>query len=152
MPVADSYFITWKGRRDGPFSLEQLEEMLKGGEIGLLHRVETTAGQVPLRQLLESVNAARLKAAAPSPAIPAEDAPPAPSLASEKSLPEVEATRLYVICGWCFALPPLAWRAWQQAHILNSQGYTQMAQRIKMLSAGLAAGGVLLWILIWRVW
>src|SRR6204780_1243881 len=52
MPAADTYFIIWKGRRDGPYSLEQLTELLERGEIGLLHRVETAAGLVPLRDLL----------------------------------------------------------------------------------------------------
>jgi len=52
MPGVETYFIVWKGRRDGPYSLDQLADLLKRGDIGLLHRVETPAGLVPLKQLL----------------------------------------------------------------------------------------------------
>lgn len=155
MTAAETYFVTWKGRRDGPYTIEQLESLLKNGDIGLLHRVETPAGQMPLRQLLEAVNATRAPAAQSSPPFSAdapETAPgetPAPASAN---LPDDEAARLYAMCGICFAVPPAAWWTWRRAEGLAAKGNVRVAQRIKWLGAGFAAGGVLMWVVIWRMW
>jgi hypothetical protein len=54
-----TYFIDWKGKRDGPFSIEQIATLLESGEIGVLHRVETAAGLIPLKQFLIEADAAR---------------------------------------------------------------------------------------------
>ncbi len=56
---ASTYFVSWKGRHDGPYSVEQLAELLQRGEISLLHRVETDQGSVPLRQLLQQAEGGR---------------------------------------------------------------------------------------------
>ncbi len=174
MPAADTYFITWKGRRDGPYSLEQLTELLERGEIGLLHRVETTAGLVPLRDLLPAINPTDFSPAkteyvpakteygllgppptpVPAPVVmPASmpEVPPPPSPGLESLDPE-KAARLYTICGLCFVLPPLAGWSWMIASQLASQGQPVTAARMKWLSVGLASGGILLWILLWRLW
>jgi len=84
MNSAETYFIAWKGRRDGPFTLEELASLLQRGDIGLLHRVETAAGPMPLRQLLLTTDPARWNNLAvapghhrtdePSPARPPENA------------------------------------------------------------------------------
>jgi hypothetical protein len=152
MPADETYFITWKGRRDGPYSVGQLEEMLKNGEVGLLHSVETTAGPVPLRQLLATANPAPENTPASSPSLDDETASPPRAVAPVERIAEAEMQRLYILCGWCFALPPLAWRAWQQACILTKRGDVKTAERIKWLSLGMAAGGLLLWVLLWRIW
>jgi hypothetical protein len=57
--TAPTYFISWKGRRDGPYSVEQLADLLQRGEISLLHRVETGQGSVPLRQVLQNSEGGR---------------------------------------------------------------------------------------------
>jgi hypothetical protein len=166
MPVADTYFITWKGRRDGPYSLEQLA-LLGRGEIGLLHRVETTAGLVPLRDLLPATDPADIPpvkieygllgppAARPPTPVPAStstaEAPPAAAPALESISPE-KAARLYTLCGLCFVFPPLAAWSWMLASQLAGQGQSATAARMKWLSVGLASGGALLWILLWRLW
>ncbi|HVU37418.1 MAG TPA: hypothetical protein VHC95_03730 [Opitutales bacterium] len=155
MTAAETYFVTWKGRRDGPYTVEQLESLLKNGDIGLLHRVETPAGQMPLRQLLDTVNAARTPAAGSPPSV-ASDATENPAVETvapaDANLREDEATRLYALCGGCFAVPPLAWWTWRSADRLAAKGNPRVAQRIKWLGTGLAAGGVLMWAVIWRMW
>jgi hypothetical protein len=153
MPAVETYFIVWKGRRDGPYSLDQLGDLLKRGDIGLLHRVETPAGLVPLKQLLPQ------PAAVSAPAATAEDDLPAPELAAHlpasptaaargENLPQEEALRVYTTCGLCFVLPPLAYRAWMQACELAVRGYPQTAQRLQWISVGLSAGGVVFWLVL----
>jgi hypothetical protein len=161
MPAVDTYFITWKGRRDGPYSLEQLVDLLERGEIGLLHRVETAAGLVPLRDLLPATNPADfspVKATSgllgplPAPTLtPAPELPPPTPPAPESLNPE-QATRVYALCGLCFVFPPLAGWIWMMANRLAAQGQPHTAARLKRLSLGLAGGGILLWILFWRLW
>jgi len=161
MTAADTYFIAWKGRRDGPYTLAELTDLLERGEIGLLHRVETAAGLVPLRQLLLQVDPARWGdlSDAPSslgaPPVPAASAAPpaAGTSASTAALPkenlaEDEAQRIYVTCGLCFAFPPLAYRTLTTARDLAAQGFPQTAQRLKLLALGLSAGGVVFWLLL----
>ena len=152
MPSVETYFITWKGKRDGPFTLEQLEEMLRNGDVGLLHSVETSSGTMPLRQLLELAHPS-LQAST----VTSERATETPtnypsSTQAPGAVSEAQVVRLYTLCGWCFALPPLAWWTWGQARILAAQGQTSLANRIKGLSTGLAIAGVALWILLWRIW
>jgi len=67
MTATETYFIAWKGRRDGPFTIEQLADLLQKGEIGLLHRVETLSGAMPLRQLLLAADPARWSSLALTP-------------------------------------------------------------------------------------
>jgi hypothetical protein len=151
MPAIETYFIVWKGRRDGPYSLDQLGDLLKRGEIGLLHRVETAAGLVPLKQLLPQIAApagsvfSTPEDYAPAPEV--ETPAPAPAPVRE-NLPQAEALRAYTTCGWCFALPPLALRAWARARDLAARGYPQTAQRLQWMSAGLGAGGVIFWLVV----
>jgi hypothetical protein len=76
---AETYFIAWKGKRDGPYSLEQLADLLQNGEIGFLHRVETSAGPIALRQLLLAADPARWSNLAQAPgAAPQSTRTPAP--------------------------------------------------------------------------
>jgi len=168
MSAVETYFITWKGRRDGPYSLEQLTHLLERGEIGLLHRVETNAGLVPLRDLLPPPNPADfvkvktepttsgllgpLPLPAPVPPPIREPEIPVASPAALESLNPEQAARLYTICGLCFVFPPLAVWSWMMASELEYRGQNVTAVRMKWLSVGLAGGGVLLWILLWRLW
>ncbi len=165
MPAA-TYFIAWKGRRDGPYSLEELTDLLERGEIGLLHRVETPGGLVPLRQLLLQIDPARWGEFADEPSSPLGSLPTparpkavshemasasaAPVADAPEHLAEDVAQRAYLICGLCFVFPPLALRALNNARNLASEGYPQTAQRLKYLSVGLCAGGVVFWLLL--VW
>jgi len=155
MPAAETYFIVWKGRRDGPYSLDQLVELLKRGDIGLLHRVETSAGLVPLRQLLPSsamsigTPDAATEASSPAPELTAPpSAPPVPA----ENPPQEAAMRAYTTCGWCFAWPPLARRAWAEAGELADQGYPKTARRMQLISAGLSVAGAIFWLMLgWQL-
>jgi hypothetical protein len=145
MPAAETYFIVWKGRRDGPYTLDQLADLLKRGDIGLLHRVETPAGLVPLKQLLPAPaepSSAPAEIISPPPEMTPRPAVPAENLAQD------EAMRAYTTCGLCFVLPPLAYRTWLRARDLAAQGYPQTAQRLQWLSAGLGAGGLVFWLIL----
>jgi hypothetical protein len=82
------------------------------------------------------------------PAPPASASSPS---ATESINPE-KAARLYTICGLCFVFPPLAGWSWMIASQLAREGQPVTAARTKWLSAGLASGGILLWILLWRLW
>ena len=33
------YYLQWKGVQSGPFSIEEVERMLKFGEVGILHKI-----------------------------------------------------------------------------------------------------------------
>lgn len=231
MPSAETYFIAWKGRRDGPFSLEELADLLQRGDIGLLHRVETAAGPMPLRQLLLNADPNRWnnltvapghhRSDEPAPARPPESATPTgffsgapapnrvegpghsaerqnepsplapiphsqpteanplglppPSAPSSNSAfrtphstlpsfqpqtvnrkPETplssdappDALRAYIISGLAFLFPPLAWYGLKLAKNLAAQGHPKLAQNLLYLNYGLAASGLLFWILI----
>jgi hypothetical protein len=152
MPAPETYFITWKGKRDGPYTLEQLADLLERGDIGLLHRVETRTGLVPLRHLLlppapaSPLGSAAQEADGDYHPHPAESAPSAPA---EFPSPET-ATRAYTLCGLCFVFPPLIYRAWAASREFTLDGFPQTAQRVQWLSAGLASSGVIFWItLLW---
>ena len=158
MPATESYFISWKGRRDGPYTLKELADMLAQGEIGLLHRVETAAGLVPLRDLLPAHDPGEFSKAPVEAGLTGQLPVPEPSLKSEppptaiESLDSERAARLYTICGLCFVFPPLAVWSWMLARQLANQGQPVTAARMKWMSIGLAAGGIMLWVLLWRLW
>jgi hypothetical protein len=158
------YFIAWKGQRDGPYSLEQLAGLLERGEIGLLHRVETPGGLVPLRQLLIETDPARWAGlagrAAPvasptatlAPMTPA--APPPGDASSSNSAPSAakDDARAYALCGLCFLFPPLAIWTTLTSRQLANQGRADLALRLRWLGLGLALSGLVFWVLMWRQW
>jgi len=165
MPAVDTYFIAWKGRRDGPYSVDQLATLLQKGEVGLTHRVETDAGAIPLRQLLLDADPARFSnllspsvggASGPSllgpvpdkntssPLDPAGSAPAAPGESSE-------ALKAYVLCGLSFVFPPLGGWAYLVAERLITKG-NPTGKMLKWLSLGLTAAGMLFWFFIVRMW
>jgi hypothetical protein len=139
MPAEQTYFIAWKGRRDGPYSRTQLEALLKNGDISLLHRVETSAGQVSLQQLLDNT-------AAPAASTPKAESTPA----AAAPVGEREMMWLHAACGFCFLLPPLTYWVWGKARQLEQARQVEIAQRLKLLSIGFAAGGLIMWALLWR--
>lgn len=150
MPAVETYFIVWKGRRDGPYSLDQLSDLLKRGDIGLLHRVETPGGLVPLKQLLPQPAAPTgpLASSMDANLVDVESTAPRTSARAEENLAQDVALRAYTTCGLCFVLPPLVYRAWEQARGLAARGYPQTAQRLQWISAGLGAGGVVFWLVL----
>jgi hypothetical protein len=133
--------------------------------------VETPAGLIPLRDLISTPNLEveppkpknepgllEIPPAYSSPAAESQqpNTPEAPKSATQipnkDSLNPDQAARLYTICGLCFLFPPLAGWSWLMANQLSQQGQQITAARIKWFSLGLACGGVLLWILLWRLW
>jgi hypothetical protein len=51
-PAADSYFLTWKGSRTGPFSIEQIRSQLAAGTISRMHRIGVNGGWQLLDEFL----------------------------------------------------------------------------------------------------
>jgi hypothetical protein len=203
MPAPATYFIVWKGRRDGPYTLPQLADLLQRGEIGLLDRIETSTGQIGLRQLLMEADPARWSslaatpgtpfaaeyhapsavppgagtqsspaAAMPNPlgtpaplappappplpaAFPAAPAPESPSPAAPPaagaSIP-ADLLRDYLLCGLSFLVPPLAGWIWQICDQRAARGETELARKMRYTSLGLAAGGLVFWLLVWWAW
>jgi hypothetical protein len=165
MPAVETYFIAWKGQRDGPYSVEQLAALLEKGDIGLLHRVETSTGLMPLKQLLLETDSVRwgylaglaLPPAAPSAnnssapeIVPANDAPPT---AAATRIGENDAIlQIYALCGLCFLLPPLAYWTWKKSRELAARGQSSNQKNLQRLSLGLALGGTLFWLAVWRFW
>ena len=167
MPAVETYFIAWKGQRDGPYSVEQLAALLEKGDIGLLHRVETSIGLVPLKQLLLEADPARwgylVGLASPPPAAPAASTP-APESAPANAPPPLPASaraqtsandailQIYALCGLCFLLPPLAYWTWKKSRELAAQDQFSNQKNLQRLSLGLAFGGTLFWLAVWRFW
>jgi TM2 domain-containing membrane protein YozV len=69
---ADTFQIRWRGRVTGPFTWSEVEEMLDGHEIGLLHEVQYNNNWTTLGELLTQrgemvrINAAHSVGAAPT--------------------------------------------------------------------------------------
>jgi len=89
---------------------------------------------------------------APAPANPPIPEMPVASASANESIAPEKAARFYSICGLCFVFPPLVVWSWLLAGQLTSQGQPVTAARMRWLSAGLAGGGILLWILLWHLW
>ena len=51
-PADGSYFLTWKGSRTGPFSIEQVRAQLAAGEISRMHRIGVNGGWQLLDEFL----------------------------------------------------------------------------------------------------
>lgn len=75
MATSDAYRLRWKGAITGPFPLSRVTEMLRTGEISLLHNIEVDGSRMTVRDYFRSIGMSR----APSASAAAEtDAPPPP--------------------------------------------------------------------------
>jgi hypothetical protein len=117
MSSSNDFRLRWKGTVTGPFSLSRISEMLRSGEISLLHNIEVDGNWQTLRDYF------RANGINPSPAPSAytSDAPPSPpgargiNLGSEIKEPRngnAEALERFVLEGyfWCgatFLMPPV---------------------------------------------
>lgn len=132
MATSDAYRLRWKGAITGPFPLSRVTEMLRTGEISLLHNIEVDGSWMTVRDYFRSIGMSR----APSASAAAEtDAPPPPGAelplgepltpdalrnAAGESL-ERSVREGYLWCGSTFLLPPLFALLVYGAYLLDPQ-------------------------------
>lgn len=112
--------LRWKGAVSGPFPLARVNEMLRAGEISLLHNIEVDGSWLTVRDYFRAIGLSRAPAVASSDA--GADAPPPPPGAelplgeglSPENLRNAAGESLersvregYLWCGSTFLLPPL---------------------------------------------
>lgn len=112
--------LRWKGAVSGPFPLARVNEMLRAGEISLLHNIEVDGSWLTVRDYFRAIGLSRAPAVAPGDA--GADAPPPPPGAelplgeglSPENLRNAAGESLersvregYLWCGSTFLLPPL---------------------------------------------
>lgn len=124
--------LRWKGAITGPFPLLRVSEMLRAGDISLLHNIEVDGSWMTVRDYFRSIGMSR----APSASAAAEtDAPPPPGAelplgealtpdalrnAAGESL-ERSVREGYLWCGSTFLLPPLFALLVYGAYLLDPQ-------------------------------
>ncbi len=120
MAPPNAFRLRWKGAVTGPFPLARVQELLRAGEISLLHNIEVDGRWMTLRDYLRGAGLTRVIAPAAEVA-PGEAPPPPPGFIShvgEGLAPDAgrsvagdnleRAVRAgYLWCGSTFLLPPL---------------------------------------------
>ncbi len=126
MPSPDSYRLRWKGAITGPFPLARITEMLRTGEISLLHNIEVNGKWTTVRDYFRAAGLTRTHSPTPgfapplSPFAQDELPPPIPGPGGEGPRPASVGRRLspsemlersvregYLWCGATFLLPPI---------------------------------------------
>ena len=59
MPPPNAHKLRWKGAVTGPFPLSRITEMLRTGEISLLHNIEVDGKWTTVRDFFRSTGLAR---------------------------------------------------------------------------------------------
>jgi hypothetical protein len=134
MAPTNAFRLRWKGAVTGPFPLARVQELLRAGEISLLHNIEVDGGWMTLRDYLRGAGLTRV--ISPSAEAAASDAPPPPpgftphdgagllpdvgrSVAGENLERTVRAG--YLWCGSTFLLPPLFALAVYGWHVVSPE-------------------------------
>lgn len=133
MASTNAFRLRWKGAVTGPFPLARVQELLRAGEISLLHNIEVDGRWMTLRDHLRGPGLARV--ISPSAEIaPGDQPPPPPGFSSEEGglLPDAgrsvagenleRAVRAgYLWCGSTFLLPPLFALAVYAWHVVSPE-------------------------------
>jgi hypothetical protein len=123
MPRPTQFRLRWKGAITGPFPLVRVSEMLRAGEISLLHNIEVDESWMTVRDYFRAIGFSRASSvSSPDASGFGADAPPPPpgtELPHGESLAPVDARNAageslertvregYLWCGSTFLLPPL---------------------------------------------
>lgn len=113
--------LRWKGAVTGPFPLLRVSEMLRAGEISLLHNIEVDGSWLTVRDYFRAIGLTRAPVAASADPAGADVPPPPPgsSLPLGDGLAPADARNAageslersvregYLWCGSTFLLPPL---------------------------------------------
>lgn len=116
MPTDEHFRLRWKGAVTGPFPLARVQEMLRSGEISLLHGIEVDGRWLTVRDYLRGTGLRRTGVHAETVATPAspylpEHAAPGLTPAQQRDAAgealERNVRAGYLWCGSTFLLPPL---------------------------------------------
>ena len=126
MAPSDAYRLRWKGAVTGPFPLSRVTEMLRTGEISLLHNIEVDGKWTTVRDYFRATGLTRVHTPGPgfapplSPFAQDETPPPPPgapgegprAVAARKRLSASEMLERsvregYLWCGATFLFPPI---------------------------------------------
>ncbi len=77
--ISERYELSWKGRRSGPFTVDEIRGLLRAGEIGLMHQIPAPDGSISVEELLRRVSPP--PAPAPPVVVAPEIDPPTPASA-----------------------------------------------------------------------
>ena len=112
--------LRWKGAINGPFPLSRIQEMLRAGEISLLHNIEVEETWMTVRDYFRAIGLSRTpsvasaEAGADSPPPPPDSELPLGQALSPDSVRNAAGESLersvregYLWCGSTFLLPPL---------------------------------------------
>jgi hypothetical protein len=149
MAKPDQFRLRWKGAVTGPFALARISEMLRAGEISLVHNIEVNGAWITIRDYFRTIGLSRgslLPPIAPLAARDDQDVPPPPPGApgthqapiSPATSPvsaagealERNVREGYLWCGSTFLFPPLfavvvpLWEKTSGAPIALSSKYT----------------------------
>lgn len=122
MASNDAFKLRWKGAVTGPFPLSRITEMLRAGEISLLHNIEVDGKWTTVRDYFRSAGLTRAHTPGPGFAPPlspfaSDETPPGvaagprPALSRRRLSPseilERSVREGYLWCGATFLLPPI---------------------------------------------
>lgn len=127
MAKPDQFRLRWKGAISGPFSLTRISELLRAGEISLVHNIEVNGTWTTLREHFRSLGNDRpggfLPPLSPLAESQGQDSPPltpgAPGNLSAATQPPTQSRNAagealernvregYLWCGSTFLFPPL---------------------------------------------
>ncbi len=127
--------LRWKGAVTGPFPLARVSEMLRAGEISLLHNIEVEGSWMTVRDYFRAIGLSRAPAGNDVAGLGADAPPPPPGAelplgetlspdalrhAAGESL-ERSVREGYLWCGSTFLLPPLFALLVYAAYLLDTQ-------------------------------
>lgn len=126
MAKPDQFRLRWKGAVTGPFALARISEMLRAGEISLVHNIEVNGAWITIRDYFRTIGLNRGSLLSPITPFPARDdpdlPPPPPGAAGTIHAPATPASTAssaagealernvregYLWCGSTFLFPPL---------------------------------------------
>lgn len=155
--------LRWKGAITGPFPLPRVSEMLRAGEISLLHNIEVDGAWLTVRDYFRAIGLSR------APVVPAPDAgadaPPPPGAASPlgdglapddgrnaagESL-ERSVREGYLWCGATFLLPPLFALLVYAVYLLDSDHQLSRTMLIILLAFTTAPAALLPIVFVRRI-
>ena len=145
--------LRWKGAITGPFPLARITEMLRTGEISLLHNIEVNGKWTTVRDYFRAAGLTRAHTPTPgfapplSPFAQDETPPPPPGAPGESPRPVATRKRLsasemlersvregYLWCGSTFLLPPLFALLIYVIYILDSDRQISRTMLLILLS------------------
>jgi len=112
MATSDAYRLRWKGAITGPFPLSRVTEMLRTGEISLLHNIEVDGKWTTVRDYFRATGLTRVHTPGPGFAPPLSPGESPRPVATRKRLSASEMLERsvregYLWCGATFLLPPV---------------------------------------------